>query len=122
MDQIVGTPTLQDFTLSVYPNPFTPLDIRVRHVKGHRIVLSNGVNPSTQIRFVTKKDDLATLRIYNLSGQLIRALLQESRVAGEHTVPWDGRDERGATVASGVYFIRFEAGNEAKISKVMLAR
>jgi flagellar hook assembly protein FlgD len=69
-----------------------------------------------------KEAGMATLRIYNLNGQQIRDLLHEHRVAGEHTVTWDGRGERGATTASGVYFIRFEAGNEMKVSKVMLVR
>jgi len=65
---------------------------------------------------------LATLRVYNLNGQLIRELLHEHRAAGEHAVPWDGHDNRGRAAASGVYFIRFEAGNEVKLSKVMLVR
>jgi hypothetical protein len=37
-------------------------------------------------------------------------------------VMWDGRDDRGAAVSSGVYFIRFAAGNEVKIGKIMLMR
>ncbi len=91
----------QDFALTAYPNPF---------------------NPSTQIRFVMKHDGVATLRVYNVQGQRIRELLHEYRAAGEHKVPWDGQDDRSVTVASGVYFIRFEAGQEVKISKVMLVR
>lgn len=99
--KIADTATRQDFALKAYPNPF---------------------NPSTQIRFSMKDDGIATLRIYNLHGQLIRELLHERRAAGEHIVTWDGRDERGAAAASGVYFIRFEAGNEVQIGKIMLVR
>jgi len=94
-----GTP--QNYALSAYPNPF---------------------NPSTQIRFTMREAGLATLRVYNLNGQLVRELLHEHRAAGEHAVPWDGHDNRGMAAASGVYFIRFEAGNEVKQSKVMLVR
>lgn len=93
--------TPQEYALSAYPNPF---------------------NPSTQIHFAMKETGLATVRVYNLNGQLIRELLNEPRAAGEHTVPWDGRDHRGVAVASGVYFIRFEAGTAVKQSKVMLVR
>jgi hypothetical protein len=82
----------------------------------------NPFNPSTQIGFAMREDGLATLRIYNLCGQVIRELLNEYRAAGEHNVKWDGRDARGVAAASGVYFIRFETGNEVKIGKIMLVR
>jgi len=62
------------------------------------------------------------VRVYNLNGQLIRELLNEHRATGEDSTPWDGRDARGIGAASGVYFIRFETGNEVKLSKVMLVR
>jgi hypothetical protein len=101
LESITETATPQAFFLEAYPNPF---------------------NPSTQIRFAMKEAGLATLRIYNLSGQLVRELLNEYRAAGAHTTPWDGRDDRGLVSANGVYFIRFEAGNEARMSKVMLVR
>jgi hypothetical protein len=101
LEEVAKTLTPNNFVLEAYPNPF---------------------NPSTQIRFVMKEAGVATLRVYNLNGQLIRELLNEYRAAGEHTMPWNGRDHRGITSASGVYFIRFEAGNQVKMSKVMLLR
>jgi len=101
LSAVVENTTPQDYALSAYPNPF---------------------NPSTQIYFAMKQDGFATLRVYNLNGQLVRELLHEHRAAGEYALPWDGRDHRGVTAASGVYFIRFEAGNEVKLSKVMLVR
>jgi hypothetical protein len=101
LENIAETAAPETFLVEAYPNPF---------------------NPSTQIRFTMKDAGPATLRVYNLNGQLVRELLREYRVAGEHTAPWDGRDDRGVTAASGVYFIRFEAGNEVRMSKVMLVR
>jgi flagellar hook assembly protein FlgD len=101
LESIAETAKPQAFFVEAYPNPF---------------------NPSTQIRFAMKEAGMATLRIYNLNGQLIRELLREYRVAGEHAALWDGRDDRGVQSASGVYFIRFEAGNEVRMSKVMLVR
>jgi hypothetical protein len=97
--------------LLVHPNPF------LSEAKSR-----SAGNPSTQIRFALKDNGIATLRIYNLYGQLVRALLHEFRAAGEYTMPWDGRDDRGAVVASGVYFIRFETAREVKLCKVMLVR
>jgi subtilisin family serine protease len=82
----------------------------------------NPFNPSTQIRFSMKDAGMVTLRIYNLHGQLIRELLHEHRVIGEHTAVWNGRDDHGVTVASGVYFIQLEAGHDIQVRKVMLLR
>jgi flagellar hook assembly protein FlgD len=87
--------------LTAYPNPF---------------------NPSTQIRFAMQDEGLAALRVYNLNGQIVRELVHEQRAAGEYTVSWDGRDNRGVVTASGVYFIRLETGNQVKLSKVTLVR
>jgi hypothetical protein len=101
LESITETAAPQVFFVEAYPNPF---------------------NPSTQIRFAMKEAGLATLRIYNLNGQLVRELLNEYRAAGEHAILWDGRDDHGITAASGVYFIRFEAGQEVRMSKVMLVR
>ncbi|MGH7595614.1 MAG: T9SS type A sorting domain-containing protein, partial [bacterium] len=101
LESITETATPQAFFLEAYPNPF---------------------NPSTQIRFAMKEAGVATLRVYNLNGQLVRELLNEYRPVGEHSIPWDGRNDRGVTAASGVYFIRFEAGKEVKLNKVMLVR
>jgi len=48
--------------------------------------------------------------------------LNDHREVGEYTMPWDGRDYRGAAIASGVYFIRFATGSTVKVNKVMLVR
>jgi hypothetical protein len=109
----VEASTPQDYKLSVYPNPF---------LSEAKSPARSGGNPSTQIRFAMKEGGLASLRIYNLNGQLIREVLNEYRAAGEQAVSWDGKDVYGGATASGVYFIRFEAGNEVKLSKVMLLR
>ena len=50
-----------------------------------------------------------TLRIYDVSGRLIRTLVDEPQTAGEKTVTWNGRDTQGRSVASGVYFYRLQA-------------
>ncbi len=89
------------FAIRVHPNPF---------------------NPTTHIKFSLPTAGAITLRIYDMNGRLVRELLHAQRVAGEHTVMWDGRDDRGTAAASGVYFIRFEAGNAIEVSKVLLVR
>lgn len=98
---LVATAVAGSFSVWAYPNPF---------------------NPSTQIRFVMKKEGEAVLRVYNLQGQMIRELLRERRSAGEHISVWDGRDANGSEAASGVYFVRFETGGEMKVGKITLIR
>jgi hypothetical protein len=50
-----------------------------------------------------------SLRIYDVSGRLVRTLVDEPLPGGNHVADWDGRDERGARVSSGVYFYRLQA-------------
>lgn len=100
----VSVPTTQSATtsfVSAHPNPF---------------------NPNTQIRFVTPEAGLATLRIFNMNGQLVRELVHEERKAGEHFVTWNGSNENGEQAASGVYFIHFEAAGQKQVSKLTLMR
>jgi hypothetical protein len=67
----------------------------------------NPFNPATKIRFQLPKAAELDLVIYNLYGQSIRTLLQQKQQpAGYHTTTWDGRDDLGQSVASGVYFYR----------------
>lgn len=63
-----------------------------------------------------------TLKVYGLTGQVVRTLVSESMPPGLHQARWDGRDDLGHTVSSGVYFYRLEAGTFARTQKVVIAR
>lgn len=82
----------------------------------------NPFNPSTTIEFSLAAPGPVTLSIYNASGQLIRTLIDESRTAGVHQAVWDGKDNRGGAVSSGVYFYRMKAGDYDKSRKMILLR
>jgi Zn-dependent metalloprotease len=71
----------------------------------------NPFNPSTMIAFDLPQAGHATLRIYDVSGRMIRSLLAGELTEGSHSVRWDGRDANGAAVASGTYLYRIEAGD-----------
>ncbi len=93
-----GTPTT--FALHQnYPNPF---------------------NPSTTIGFSVSQSGPAMLEIYDVTGRLVRTLLSGNVAAGQHTAQWDGRDDRGSSVGSGVYFYRLRAGANSVASRKML--
>jgi hypothetical protein len=63
-----------------------------------------------------------SLKVYNLSGQLVRSLVSGKEQAGYKHATWDGRSERGARVASGVYFYRLVAGSFAATKKMIVIR
>ncbi len=69
----------------------------------------NPFNPTTTIRFALPQDAAVSLRIYNLLGQEIVSLVDESKPAGFYNAQWNGRNHSGNQVATGVYFYRIEA-------------
>ncbi len=104
VDQPVGTPKvpLQTTLAQNYPNPF---------------------NPSTSIEFTLRDKTRVNLRVYDVAGQLVRTLLDEDRPSGEvHRVTWDGRNDAGDTVSSGVYFYRLVASDFTQTKKMVLLK
>lgn len=79
----------------------------------------NPFNPSTTIRFGLPEDGKIRLVIYNILGQTITTLISENKPAGYHEVFWDGKNNRGEPVSSGIYLYRLETG-KGTISKKML--
>ena len=88
----------------------------------------NPFNPSTTIKFTLPSagDGGATLptslRIYNVLGEVVRTLVDEPMVPGVHHEVWDGRDDHGNRVASGIYFYRLRAGDLQHTKKMVLMK
>jgi hypothetical protein len=80
----------------------------------------NPFNPTTRIAFGLSEAAHVSLRIYDAAGRLVRMLVEGARVAGHYTEIWDGRDEAGRDVSSGVYFCRIEAGTFTQTRKMIL--
>jgi len=92
----------KDFSLSQnYPNPF---------------------NPFTKISYSCPRDCEVRLNIYNVLGQRVRVLVNERKRAGYYYAIWDGRDEKGRQVGSGIYFSRMEAGDFKSTKKMVPIR
>ena len=72
----------------------------------------NPFNSGTVIRFSLPKSGEVELSVYNLAGQKVAALVEGVREAGTYTVNWDGRDDRGRALASGVYLYRLRDGEQ----------
>ncbi len=82
----------------------------------------NPFNPSTTIRYDLPRAADVTLRIYDVGGRLVRTLVQASQAAGPHAVEWNGRDDRGAGAASGVYLYRLAADGATQQRSMTLVR
>jgi hypothetical protein len=82
----------------------------------------NPFNPSTTISFTLPAREQVTVSIYDANGRLVRTLLDESRDYGTHNVTWDGRDDAGTTVGSGVYFYRLSAGKYSESKKMVMLK
>lgn len=82
----------------------------------------NPFNPATTIAYHLPRASQVKLMVYNLAGQLVRILANAPQAAGRWQINWDGKDDAGNDVASGVYLYRLEAGNFAETKKMILMR
>jgi hypothetical protein len=82
----------------------------------------NPFNPQTTIRYSIEKQANVRLRIYNILGQLVNTLVDENKNAGAHNVVWNGKNNFGVQVSSGIYFYRIEAGNFIQSKKMVLLK
>lgn len=82
----------------------------------------NPFNPTTSIRYALPRRAHVQLTIYNLHGAHVRRLVAAPRAAGYHEVRWNGNDDAGASVPSGIYFYRLEAANFIALRKLTLLR
>lgn len=79
----------------------------------------NPFNPSTTIRYELPEQTFVTITIHDLLGRSIRTLTKETQVAGYRAVVWDGLDNKGQVVSSGIYLLRVKAGQKQVIKKMM---
>jgi predicted outer membrane repeat protein len=82
----------------------------------------NPFNPSTTIFYYLPADSPVTLSVYDVAGRRIADLVGRAEKKGRHSVTWNGTDERGSSVASGIYFSRLTAGKETVSKKMILLR
>ncbi len=82
----------------------------------------NPFNPRTEVSFTLEAPGRVRLAVYDVSGRLVRRLIDNELPPGRHTVVWDGRDGDGGPAASGVYFLRWESEGETARRKVALVK
>ena len=91
----------ESLSVRAYPNPF---------------------NPETTIEYHLKSNGLVVIQIYDVQGKNVRSLGGDYRQAGTYTLKWDGLNESGTQVPSGVYFIRLSAGNETLNHRIVMMK
>jgi len=83
----------------------------------------NPFNPTTSISFILSKPTQASLRVFDLSGRLVRVLMDEQALeSGSHSVTWNGTDGRGRQVATGVYFYRLDTPETSGTRRMVLLK
>ena len=74
------------------------------------------------VKFALKEKGPVSIRVYDVSGRLVRVLVDEIREAGSYEAVWDGANDAGRRTASGVYFCRMEAGDYERTVKMIQLR
>jgi len=82
----------------------------------------NPFNPVTNIAYSIKTAGNVTLEVYNIKGQLVKTLINEVRETGNYTTTWNGTDDAGKSLASGVYFYKMKASNYTATKKMILMK
>jgi hypothetical protein len=82
----------------------------------------NPYNPRTQIAYQLPQAGVVSLKIYNIKGELVRTLVDEYKPAGCHTVIWDGQNQEGMGVSSGIYFYRMVSGEFSATRKMLMIK
>ena len=82
----------------------------------------NPFNPETTISYSVPKNGVTSLKVYNTKGQMVRSLVNKDLTAGMHQVVWNGTDDKGKSVPSGVYFYRVENAGKAVTKKMLLSK
>ena len=98
---IDGLASLPGMSLSAFPNPF---------------------RESTRITYSIRESAAVRIDVHDAGGARIRRIADQWVPGGRHVASWDGRDERGAALPSGIYFIRLTAGSETVTRKAELFR
>jgi hypothetical protein len=82
----------------------------------------NPFNPETVIPFQIAQDGAVRIAVYDITGHLVKTLLNTNLPAGAHSVVWNGADSSGRRVSAGMYFSRLLAGNQMVTRKMLLVR
>ncbi|NOR17971.1 T9SS type A sorting domain-containing protein [candidate division WOR-3 bacterium] len=106
-----------------------PMDLGIEETPGEPVscfalgqIAPNPMRKNAMIEYQLATGQKVCLNIYDVSGQLIKKLVDHYEPAGSHTVIWNSRDAQGNSVASGIYFLQFKAGDFSTTQKLLLLK
>jgi len=82
----------------------------------------NPFNPSTTIRYSITSPEYVSIKVYDVSGQLVKEITKDHNQAGEYEVVWDGKNKFGKRVSSGTYFYQLSVGDYVEAKKMILLK
>ncbi len=94
-------PNVNPLEVSNYPNPF---------------------NPQTTIKYNLPENGNVTLEVFNLKGQKVKTLVNQTQKSGEHSIIWDGKDDNARNLTSGIYFYKIKQGKFTSTKKMILMK
>jgi len=97
-------------------SPDTPLRTELQRLS------PNPFNPQTRVRFTLKEPGTVELSVYDVMGRLVKRLARGRWSAGEHVLTWHGEDDKGRSLASGVYLVQFKANGQQQVRRALLVR
>ena len=114
-------------TLNITVQPPTNVDEQIaEHAIPQTYIISqnypNPFNPETIIRYQLPRSSQVVLKIFNILGQDVQTLINTQQQAGYYSIVWNGKDNNGMVVPSGVYIFRIEAGDFIRANKMILIR
>ena len=81
-----------------------------------------GHNSSTTIRYQTTESAQVQLEIFDLTGQKIKSLVDDAQIPGAYEILWDGTNEQGNPVGTGIYLTRLQVGSFTEVRKMLLIK
>ncbi|MDQ7066283.1 MAG: FlgD immunoglobulin-like domain containing protein [candidate division KSB1 bacterium] len=117
----------KDLDVEDPPDLFTPTGIadeRAGLPKSFRLEQNfpNPFNPETEIRYELPVASHVNISVYNLMGQLVKTLVDARQDQGVYSIKWNGQNEHGRTVATGVYLLKMRAGDFLQVRKMAFVR
>jgi flagellar hook assembly protein FlgD len=121
--EYVPADTLLEFTILITDQDYSDADDTVVQNTFSLQNFPNPFNPQTNISYNIPEEGNVELSVYNIKGQKVKTLVNETQIRGEHTVVWNGTNKHNKRVASGVYFYKLEI-NDSKllINKMLLLK
>jgi hypothetical protein len=110
---------VDDVVVGGSPNGEDTVPVAATELRGN---FPNPFNPTTTISYSVKTPEAVTIEIFNVKGQLIKTLVSEAKEAGNHTVVWNGDDNSGRRVSSGIYYYKMSAGKYSSTRKMVMMK